>query len=818
MPDVPAASRPKILIVDDEPYNVDFLEQELDDLGYDTVSAFDGGQALAQVRAQAPDLLLLDIMMPVMDGFAVLERLKSDTTTRDIPVVIISAVNDLSSIVKGIQLGADDYLPKPFEPVILQARIRSGLDRKLRRDLEIEYLRQVERLTAAAESVQASAYDESAIAPVAARGDALGNLARVFRKMAKEVVAREQRLRQQLRQLQLDIEEQRSNAADTTTSYVPMDRRQALARGTQLPQRMQGTALFADISGFTPLTESFARELGLQRGAEEVTRQVNRVHAALIACVHRYQGSVVGFGGDAITCWFDADPGLRAVACGLAIQAAMREFADIVAPGGLVISLGVKVAVAGGTARRMLVGDPRVQLLDVLGGRMFDELAVAEHHAMRGDVIVTDAVATALRDHAHIGDWRDDLRFAVVEALAAPVPTAPWPDIAPDAIGDEHASAFLPPAVRDKVRAGQSAFLSELRPAAALFLRFEGIDYDDDANAERKLDRFTRWVQTVAQRHDGALLQLTLGDKGSSFYLTFGAPVAHYDDATRAIRAALELQTPPAELDYIGCVAIGVAHGPVRAAAYGSAAHRAYSVIGDKANLAARLMMQAPEHGTLCDEAVHAAAREHVAFDALAPVLVKGKSLPVAVYRPRAERAHEPERDGVDRAALVDRLSPAEQLTLKTASVIGHVFAHATLQAVYPDDGERQNVASHLDALVALEFIAPLADGGERVYAFAEPGTREAAYARMLFAQRRQLHRDVAQWYEHAYAADPAPHYATLARHWRAADEPAKAIHYLEKAGEIARLNGAYEEAQRYFTESLAIDRRGSVLSSDYAD
>ena len=188
MPDVPAASRPKILIVDDEPYNVDFLEQELDDLGYDTVSAFDGGQALAQVRAQAPDLVLLDIMMPVMDGFAVLERLKSDTTTRDIPVVIISAVNDLSSIVKGIQLGADDYLPKPFEPVILQARIRSGLDRKLRRDLEIEYLRQVERLTAAAESVQASAYDESAIAPVAARGDAAIGLAERLRDQQRLIV------------------------------------------------------------------------------------------------------------------------------------------------------------------------------------------------------------------------------------------------------------------------------------------------------------------------------------------------------------------------------------------------------------------------------------------------------------------------------------------------------------------------------------------------------------------------------------------------------------------------------------------------------
>ena len=86
-----------------------------------------------------------------------------------------------------------------------------------------------------------------------------------------------------------------------------------------------------------------------------------------------------------------------------------------------------------------------------------------------------------------------------------------------------------------------------------------------------------------------------------------------------------------------------------------------------------------------------------------------------------------------------------------------------------------------------------------------------------MFAQRRQMHRHVAQWYERAYAADPGPRYATLARHWRAADEPAKAIHYLEKAGELARLNGAYEEAQRYFAESLAIDRNASVLSAEFA-
>ena len=808
-------ARAKILVVDDEPFNVDYLEQELDDLGYDTISADDGARALERVAADRPDLVLLDIMMPVMDGFAVLERLKADPLTRDLPVVIISAVNDLASIVRGIRGGADDYLPKPFEPVLLQARIRTGLERKLRRDLELEYLRQVEALTAAAEAVQAGAYDEAAIAGVATRTDALGNLARVFRKMAQEVVAREQRLRLQLRQLQLDIEEQRASAGDTTSVYVPMDRRHALADSRELPERAHGTALFADISGFTPLTESFARELGLQRGAEEITRQVNRVHAALIDCVHRYGGSVVGFGGDAITCWFDGDAARRACACAFAMQQAMRDFAGIIAPGGMSVSIGVKVALACGPARRMLVGDPGAYRLDVLGGRVVDALADAEHQARRGEVVATKAVVAELGDDANIAEWRDDGCVAVIASLAGVVETMPWPELS-RTLDDAVSRAFVPPAIRVKVEAGQSAFLSELRPAASLFVRFCGIDYDDDVDAPRKLDAFTQFVQGVAVRHDATLLKLELGDKGSHFHLTFGAPVAHFDDAARALRAALELQSPPDEFRYIDRVTIGVAWGPVRAGAYGGSAQRAYSVIGDKANLAARLMMHAPAKATLCDDAVYMAARDDFAFEALEPIAVKGKTQRVAIYRPLAERARPNGAESVDRSALVDRLSPGEQLTLKTASVIGYVFAEAMLRDVYPDDGERANVERHLEALVALELIAPLPESGDGVYAFAD-GARDAAYARMLFAQRRQLHRQVAQWYERVHAADPAPHYPTLARHWRAADEPAKAIHYLEKAGERARLNGAYEEAQRYFQESLAIDRGASVLSSDYA-
>src|SRR5512145_1379320 len=101
-------SVPKILIVDDEPFNVDYLEQEIADLEYDTASAVNGQDALDQVETEAPDLILLDIMMPILDGFGVLERLKANPVTSDIPVIIISANHDLPSVVRGIQLGAED--------------------------------------------------------------------------------------------------------------------------------------------------------------------------------------------------------------------------------------------------------------------------------------------------------------------------------------------------------------------------------------------------------------------------------------------------------------------------------------------------------------------------------------------------------------------------------------------------------------------------------------------------------------------------------------------------------------------------------------
>lgn len=148
-------SNPKILIVDDELFNVDYLEQELEDQNYELISANNGQEALNRVQSEPPDLVLLDIMMPVIDGFEVLTRMKSNPVTRDIPVIVISANNNLQSVVKGIQLGAEDYLPKPFEPVLLHARISSSLEKKRLRDIQQLYTKSLERELEIARDIQA---------------------------------------------------------------------------------------------------------------------------------------------------------------------------------------------------------------------------------------------------------------------------------------------------------------------------------------------------------------------------------------------------------------------------------------------------------------------------------------------------------------------------------------------------------------------------------------------------------------------------------------------------------------------------------------
>ncbi len=134
-----------ILVVDDNEDNRYTLTRRLKRQGYDEVAtAEDGRKALELLDARSFDLVLLDIMMPEMDGYEVLEAVKANPKLRDIPVIMISALDEIDSIVRCIELGAEDYLPKPFNPTLLRARVEACLEKKRLRDRETAYLKRPE--------------------------------------------------------------------------------------------------------------------------------------------------------------------------------------------------------------------------------------------------------------------------------------------------------------------------------------------------------------------------------------------------------------------------------------------------------------------------------------------------------------------------------------------------------------------------------------------------------------------------------------------------------------------------------------------------
>lgn len=133
-----------ILVADDDLANREMLSRRLSRLGYKVAVAENGAQAIEHLRREPFDVLLLDIQMPVLNGYDALQQLKADPALRDVPVVVLSASSETDRIAQCIELGAEDYLPKPFDPILLQARISACLEKKRLRDREVLHLRQIE--------------------------------------------------------------------------------------------------------------------------------------------------------------------------------------------------------------------------------------------------------------------------------------------------------------------------------------------------------------------------------------------------------------------------------------------------------------------------------------------------------------------------------------------------------------------------------------------------------------------------------------------------------------------------------------------------
>jgi class 3 adenylate cyclase/tetratricopeptide (TPR) repeat protein len=503
---------------------------------------------------------------------------------------------------------------------------------------------------------------------------------------------------------------------DNPQAYVPGDRRRALARGETLPTTCTGAVLFVDISGFTPLTEALARELGGRRGAEELTATLDRVFAALLHRLHAWDGSVVYFSGDAVTAWMDGDDGLRAVACALEMQRVMDDVGRLTTPGGTQVTLAVKVAVAVGQARRFVVGDPDVQLVDVLAGSLMDSMADAEQHARPGEVVLDASAVASLGRRVRLRGSRDGVGVVAGLVVRPDVPgePEPYPDLPLDV-----ARQWLLPPVWERIAAGRGELLAELRPAVPLFVQLGGLDFDHDPRSPEVLDAVVTTAQRCLAEVGGHVLQLTIGDKGVNLYAVLGSPIAHEDDATRACLGALALRRALGELP-VTDVRIGIATGQLRSGTYGHDERRTFCCLGDAVNLAARLMSRAPSDGILVHGEVAAAARGFE-WEELDPITVKGKARPVAVRALRGEATtfprQRPEHERLD--ALVgrdDELTALRLLWQRSARGDGQVV----LVRADAGGGKSRLAAELVDGLVA--------DGVSVAWTEATSATGSASY------------------------------------------------------------------------------------------
>ena len=440
--------------------------------------------------------------------------------------------------------------------------------------------------------------------------------------------------------------------------YLPQDRLRALVTQSALPDRANGAALFADISGFTALTEALRNVLGARRGEEELTRRIEAVYSALITQIELFGGSVIDFAGDSMLCWFDEDLSLvaeiesldaisqpaaahLAVACGVALQRAMRAFAKILLPDKSTTALTLKVAIASGTARRFVVGDTKIRRMDTLAGVIVARTAAAEHLARAGEVLIDKFTANILGDGITIQEWREDSDsregFAVIRGLTQPIDPPVLMQLDAGHLVPEELHPWIHSRLVEREQSGQVSFLSEFRPCTTLFVRFIGIDFDSDT-AAIQLNTFIESAQQIAARHGGTLMDITIGDKGSYSYINFGVFSAHEDDARRAVCTALELGERIKQLDFLQPLQIGITHGTLRVGAYGGQTRKTFGALGDEVNLAARLMMKAAPGEILLSNHVHKAVEPYFVFEPRPPVPMKGKAEPVPVFAVTGER------------------------------------------------------------------------------------------------------------------------------------------------------------------------------------
>jgi class 3 adenylate cyclase len=276
----------RVLVVDDDEANRDVLNRRLGRMGYAVSQAANGREALEVLEAEPVDVVLLDLAMPEMDGFEWLERRNADARLRDIPTIVISASEDVDSIARSIEMGAEDYLPKPFDPILLEARVEVCLDKKRLRDQERELLATVQR-----QAAELTEWNETLEARVAEQVEQLDRLARLQRFLSPQLA---------------DL-----LVAKGDTDVLSTHRRDI-------------SVLFCDLSGFTAFAEVSE--------PEDVMAVLREFHQTVGNLVSEFEATVGFFAGDGLMVFFNdplpcPDPAERAVRMAVAMRDRVTELA-----------------------------------------------------------------------------------------------------------------------------------------------------------------------------------------------------------------------------------------------------------------------------------------------------------------------------------------------------------------------------------------------------------------------------------------------------------------------------------------------------------
>ena len=364
---------PLILVVDDVPDNVDILQMRLESQGYEVVTAGDGEEALAKTRELLPDLVLLDVMMPRMDGIETVKQIKADASLPFIPVILVTARADAKDVIAGLESGGDDYLTKPVDHAALSARVRAMLRIKTLHDTVQAQAQRLEEQAAGLVALNRTLEER-----VAAQVDEIERVGRLKRFLAPQIV-----------------DTIVSSGGETILEH----------------HRRDIVVLFCDMRGFTAFSETGE--------PEDVMAVLGEYHDALGPLIHRYEGTLERFTGDGMLVLFNdpvpcPDPALRAARLAVEMREAVASLARSWIARGHEIGFGVGIAQGYATLGRIGFEGrsdyTSIGTVTNLAARLCDE-------AKDGQILVTRRIAAAIDNLAEF----EPLGDLALKGLSRPV-------------------------------------------------------------------------------------------------------------------------------------------------------------------------------------------------------------------------------------------------------------------------------------------------------------------------------------------------------------------------------------------------------------